>query len=87
MRYKGIIYQTTFTPYVNVVPSPISIRVLLPDAHEIIEIRDEGTIQELSEKYQFKIINESEWDLRPMYKRDCIVEKNGDEFRFVSYGY
>lgn len=85
MEYEAIIFDVNFLPLVDVVESTLSIRAVIPSTNEIIRIEDFGSITALSEKYEFIIVSNSEWDLRRMHKRDCIVNFDGNRYSFVRY--
>lgn len=85
MRYNAIIYHVeNFLPMVERVDSRIRFWVVIPDTHSTHVVEDRGSIEDLSNKYEF-LAEENRWDLRSMRKRDCLVEINGENIRFVAY--
>lgn len=69
---NAIIYKVNLSPRI-VVNSIITIWCIIPEIDQIAVIEDNDTIERLSEKHGFTIISKSEWDLTPMFKKECTL--------------
>lgn len=84
MHFKGTITEVDFHPMVEVVKSFIQLRIQI-DVTEIIMIEEYGTIDELSKKFEFRIVSDNEWDISGIVGRRCDVLRNAQGYHFLSY--
>lgn len=82
--FEGTITEVQFAPMV-VILSHIDITVDVPALNTTIQVRGEGTIDELSERFGFIIISDNHWDMRPMYNRPCTIMLDNGVYSFSSY--
>lgn len=82
-EYTGIIKEYSWHP-MQVIDSILHIGVRIPSFNFLIWMKDEGSDEQLSQKYEFKILDEG-WDLSDLLDRKCLIAKDDRGFRFVRY--
>ena len=86
MQYKATILDFQFSPMVDGIPSDLRIRVFIKTLNLETTLNTEsGSIESLSKKFDFEIVNEYEWDFKDFEGRKCIVEQDANGFRFISF--
>jgi hypothetical protein len=91
MEYKAKITRFDFRPMVEVVPSELQIWAEISAFNgEFLLETETGTIQGLSDKFGFKIIDDRNWDFRGLEGKRCIVRMIRETpiltFQFSRYG-
>ena len=71
MTMKGEITKFAFHPMVDLVPSVLYFWVYVPELGHEVMFQEEGSIPYLSAKFQFEIVNESDWDFTGFEGRKC----------------
>lgn len=86
MRYEAVITKWNFHPMVEVVPSSLDLWVYISHFdNEFMLSTESGSIEYLSAKFGFKIVNSHEWDFTGIEGRKCVVEGDNLNFRFRHY--
>jgi hypothetical protein len=71
---------------VDVVPSILQLRVRFSgEQHDTALAEETGSILNLSIRFQFRVVNDSHWDLSMLAGRKCEITKTSDGYRFVKF--
>jgi hypothetical protein len=72
-------------PLLEAVPSILRLWITLNQNGREIVLEERGTIEQLSEKFQFTIEGLDSWDFTGFKGRKCNILKDGSGYHFVGY--
>jgi hypothetical protein len=82
--YNGTVTDVQFSPMV-VIHSYLHITVDIPAIRQSHQFEMRGTIEELSNRFGFIIVEDDHWDLRPMFGRACQIDVTNGNYTFLGY--
>ena len=87
-EYVGTITQVSFRPMVEFIPSELDICVNVPELGHEIWFTETGSIETLSKKFDFSVINDREGAVYRVFDivdRKCIIRRYNGIAKFAKY--